>query len=279
MKLAIDSGIALSNGTFIPRLGLGVWKMQEGRETFDAVRWALEAGYRHIDTAALYANEASVGKALREAEDKGIARKDVFVTTKVWNSDQGYDKTLRAFDRSLSELGFEYVDLYLVHWPVAATFVETYRALETIYASGRAKAIGVSNFLIPHLEKLLFACKIVPMVDQYEYHPYLQQAPLQEFCRKHNIAVTAWAPLMVGRVLKDPLVIALSEKHGKTPAQIVLRWELQKGIVTIPKSTHQERIEENAGLFDFELDGDDMNGMAKLDRGERSGSDPNKFNF
>ena len=265
----------LNNGVAMPWFGLGVYKTQEGPEVEQAVAAALEAGYRLIDTAALYGNEKGVGNAIRAS---GIRREDIFVTTKVWNSDQGYDETLRAFEASLSRLGFDYVDLYLVHWPVKGKYKDTWRALERLYKEGYARAIGVSNFHIHHLEDLLSSCEVKPAVNQVECHPLLTQTELRKFCREQNIAFQAWAPIMKGQ-LDLPVLTELAAKYGKTPAQIVLRWDLQSDILTIPKSIRPERIRENANIFDFELSDEDMARIDALNQNSRFGADPDNFNF
>lgn len=258
----------------MPVLGLGVWKTQEGSEVEQAVSFALENGYRHIDTAAFYRNEAGVGKAIKAS---GISREDIFITTKVWNEDQGYEKTIKAYERSLKLLDMDYVDLYLVHWPVRGLFPETWRALEDLYQQGKVKVIGVSNFLQHHLEALLPAVRIVPMVNQLEHHPYLVQKELQDFCRQRQIQFEAWSPLMQGGIFKIELLQALAARYGKTVAQIVLRWNIQNGIVTIPKSTNPERILENSQIFDFVLGDEDMQAIDALDRQHRVGPDPDVF--
>lgn len=274
-KLAIDSTVELLNGTEMPRLGLGVWRAEAGEQTEQAVLAALEAGYRAIDTASLYKNEADVGRAIRKS---GIPRESVFVTTKVWNSEQGYDSTIRSFEASLQRLETDYVDLFLVHWPVVGKYKDTYRALEHLYEQGRIRAIGVSNFLIHHLEDLMGSCRIKPMVNQVEMHPLLTQKKLLAFCRKEGIQLESWRPLMQGR-LDVPLLRELAEKYGKTPAQIVLRWHLQLGIVTIPKSVRPERIRENAGLYDFELEPEDVVRIDALNENHRFGADPDHVDF
>jgi diketogulonate reductase-like aldo/keto reductase len=260
----------------MPQLGLGVWRSAPGAETEQAVRWAIEAGYRHIDTAAIYQNEADVGKAIAVS---GVPREDVFVTTKVWNTDQGYERTLRGFQVSLDKLDMDYVNLYLVHWPVKGKFKETWRGLEHIYEQGRAKAIGVSNFLVHHLEDLLGSAKVKPMVNQVEFHPRLQQPELLAFDQKHGIAHEAWAPIMKGRVNDIAEIKTIAETHKKTPIQVTLRWELQKGVVTIPKSVNQDRIVGNADVFDFELSADEMAAIDGLDREERVGPHPDEIDF
>jgi diketogulonate reductase-like aldo/keto reductase len=260
----------------MPLFGLGVFLSKEGHEVEDAVRIALETGYRHIDTAAVYGNERGVGNAVRRS---GIPRKEIFITSKVWNSDQGYHTTFDAFHESIGKLGTEYIDLYLIHWPKGPLSVETWKAMEEIYSKGGVKAIGVSNFLVHHLQELIPHCSILPMVDQVEFHPYLQQPDLQKFCRKNGIQMEAWSPIMKGKVCEIPLLAGLSAKYGKSPVQITLRWELQKQIVTIPKSVHADRIVSNAEVFDFEISEEDMKAMDGLDRNLRLGSHPDRITF
>ncbi|NNV06733.1 aldo/keto reductase [Geobacillus sp. C56-T2] len=266
----------LHNGVRMPWVGLGVYKVKEGEEVKSAVRTALEMGYRHIDTAAFYENEEGVGQAIRES---GIPREQVFVTTKVWNTDQGYETTLKAFDTSLKKLGFDYVDLYLVHWPVKGKYKETYKALEKLYKDGYVRAIGVSNFQIHHLQDVLADCEIKPMVNQVEYHPRLTQKELHAFCRENGIQLEAWSPLMRGEILNEPTIMEIGKKYGKTPAQVVLRWDLQNGVVTIPKSVTPARIKENADLFDFSLTDEEMKRIDALNLNKRIGPDPDNFNF
>ena len=273
MALTLDSTITLNNGVEMPRFGLGVFKTEVGAETENAVRWALEAGYRAVDTAALYANEAEVGNMVRAGI---VPREDVFVTSKVWVDKLNYADTKAAFDESMQKLGLDYVDLYLVHWPVN-DWQGSWRALEEIYATGRAKAIGVSNFLQHHLEALLEIAEIVPVVNQIEFHPYLQQPSLQDFCRQQNIAITAWAPLMKGRVLEIPTLVEIGEKYGKSAVQVTLRWMLQTDIITIPKSAKKERIESNADIYDFELTADEIAAINALDKDDRVGIHPDRF--
>lgn len=275
MSLQIDSTVRLADGVEMPWLGLGVFKSSAGAETENAVRWAIEGGYRHIDTASLYGNEASVGAGVWAA---GVPRDQVFVTTKVWNTDQGYDDTMRAFEASRTALGFEYVDLYLIHWPAPAQGLaaETWRALEAIQSDGRVRSIGVSNFEPHHLDQLAETSDVVPSVNQVELHPYLQQKHLQTYCGDRGIRLEAWSPLAKGAVVKDPVLVRIGESHGKDPVQVTVRWMLQKGIVTIPKSVKQHRIVSNADVFDFELSEAEIAEIETLDRDGRTGPHPDR---
>ena len=266
----------LSNGLNMPALGLGVLKAKEGGEVERAVAAALASGYRSIDTASIYRNEAGVGAAIKNST---IVREDLFLTTKVWNSDQGYQSTLDAFERSLERLQTDYVDLYLIHWPVAGKYKETWRALEELYQSGKAKAIGVSNFQIHHLKDLMETATIKPMVNQIEMHPALQQKELLEFANEHQIRLEAWRPIMMGAVNDIPALVQIGQQHGKSPVQVTLRWLIQLGVIVIPKSSNPGRIAQNAGVFDFELSPVEMQQIATLDRGTRLGPDPDNFNF
>ncbi len=265
----------LNNGVRMPWLGLGVWKTKEGDEVVQAVRHALEAGYRSIDTAAVYGNEAGVGQAIQASS---IPRDLLFVTTKVWNADQGYDSTLQAFEESRRKLQLEVIDLYLIHWPVKGKYKETWKALEKLYKDGLVRAIGVSNFKVHHLEDLLQDSEIVPAVNQVEFHPLLIQQELRTFCKEHKIQLEAWSPLMQGN-LDLPLLSELADKYGKTPAQIVLRWDLQHGVVTIPKSIRESRIRENFDVFDFTLSDEDMARLDGLNQDRRFGPDPDHIDF
>ncbi|SCK06260.1 Aldo/keto reductase [Streptomyces sp. WMMB 714] len=269
--------VTLNNGSSMPQLGFGVYQVPED-ETQGVVSTALELGYRSIDTASLYRNEEGTGRAIAAS---GIPREELFVTTKLWNTDQGYDAARHAFEVSLAKLGLEYVDLYLIHWPLPARdlYVETWRALEKIYELGRAKAVGVSNFHTPHLRRLIAETDVVPAVNQIELHPKLQQEQLRTFHADAGIATEAWSPL--GRnngVLDDDAVTGVARKHGRTPAQVVLRWHLQLGDVVIPKSVTPARMRENLDVFGFELDGEDMAAIGGMETGERVGPDPDTLN-
>lgn len=271
MTYSLSSAVKLANGVEMPRFGLGVYKSQAGKEVETAVLSALDTGYRMIDTASFYENEESVGKAIRES---GIDRDQLFITTKVWNDEQGYEETLEAFERSRTKLGLDIVDLYLIHWPVTEIYLETWKALETLYSEGKVRAIGVSNFHTQHLEKLMQSCKVQPMVNQVELHPWLNQNDLRQFCKNKGIQIEAWSPLARGKKFGDSFVKEIARRHGKTEAQIILRWMLQKNIVTIPKSVTISRIEENADIFDFELAQEDLSAIDLLHTGERMGKNP-----
>jgi diketogulonate reductase-like aldo/keto reductase len=269
--------LPLNTGARIPQLGFGVFQVPPD-ETVEPDRTAIEAGYRSIDTAAAYRNEEGVGRASREA---GVPRDELFITTKLWNSDQGYDSTLAAFDQSLERLGLDHVDLYLIHWPMPNVdrYLDTWRAFEEIHASGRARAIGVSNFRVADLQRVLEASDVVPAVNQIELHPLLQQAELRAFHEQHGILTEAWSPLAQGGdLLEDATLGAIAQAHGKSPAQVILRWHVQLGNVVIPKSVTPQRIRANIDVFDFALTEDQMAQIAKLDRGERTGPDPDTFN-
>jgi diketogulonate reductase-like aldo/keto reductase len=266
----------LNHGGSLPWLGLGVWQISDG-ETERVVRAALDEGYRSIDTAKIYGNERAVGRAIREC---GIPREQLFVTTKVWNDDNRAGRIVAAFDRSMGQLGLDYVDLYLVHWPMPGRVAATWRQMEKLLASGRVKAIGVSNHLQPHLDELLAVAEVIPAVNQIEFHPYLQSRSLVEFCLEKGIRPEAWSPLMVGGpVLKDPTLQTIAQRHGKTVAQVVLRWDVQMGVATIPKTSHAERMRENADIFDFSLSPEEMQAIAALDRNHRTGADPMNVPF
>jgi 2,5-diketo-D-gluconate reductase A len=270
--------IRLNNGVEIPQLGFGVYQVPP-EDTADAVATALEIGYRHIDTAEMYGNEKGVGEAVARA---GLDRGEVFVTSKLNNGFHRRDDALRAFDQSLADLGFEYLDLFLIHWPlpgIDVDYIETWKAMEEIYASGRCRAIGVSNFQAHHLRRLFSQAEVRPAVNQIEVHPYLTQEELRAFDADHEIVTEAWSPIAQGKVLGDPAIVAIAERLGRTPAQVVLRWHVQRGDVVFPKSVSRQRMQENFELFDFELGTDDMATLTGLDRGERTGPDPDTFNY
>ncbi|MFB5088777.1 aldo/keto reductase [Psychrobacillus sp. PGGUH221] len=276
MELHINSTKQLANGVEMPRIGLGVYKMTEPDIALQAITAALDVGYRHIDTASLYANEKEVGEAVRNSS---VSREDIFVTTKVWNTDQGYDQTLKAFEKSLDLLGLDYIDLYLTHWPVKDTFVDTYRAIERLYEEKLIRATGVSNHHQHHLEAIAAKANVKPMVNQIECHPRLTQFDLREYCAEQGIAVTSWSPLARGGLLNEPSLQRISEKYGKSPAQTIIRWHLQHDLIVIPKSVTPTRIEDNINVFDFELSFEDMKNIDSLNLNERTGADPDNFNF
>jgi len=270
--------LALNDGRSIPQLGLGVWRTPAD-ETAQAVKAALGAGYRHVDTAAIYGNEAGVGEGLRAS---GVPRGDVFITTKLWNAEQGLDTTLRAFDASMKLLGLEQLDLYLIHWPCPALglYVDTWRAFVRLQAEGRVRSIGVSNFEPEHLDRLVQETGVKPVLNQIELHPRFQQHALRNYHAAHGIATQAWSPLGQGQLLADPSIVAIAKKHGKTPAQVSVRWHIEMGHVVIPKSVNAGRIAENADVFGFSLDADDMAAVAKLDDSEgRIGPHPSTAEF
>ena len=271
--------VTLNNGVEIPQVGLGVFQTKEGAEVERAVQVALEAGYRLIDTAAIYGNEVGVGRAIKAS---GLPREEIFVTTKLWNANHAYDDALRAFDESLRKLDCGYVDLYLIHWPLPmeGKFTEAWKAMEELYRSERVRAIGVSNFKPHHLDTLLKEAETVPAVNQIELHPLFQQKETHAYCMEHDIVVESYSPLMqAGEALEHPVIANLAEKHGRTPAQVILRWHVQSGFIVIPKSANPERIYENFALFDFELSGDDMRQIEGMDQGQRIGSDPDTASF
>lgn len=272
----LQSTKKLYNGVEMPILGLGVYKMTDPEETLQAISTALSVGYRHIDTASLYGNEEQVGEAIRNSP---VAREEIFVTTKVWNTDQGFDETLRAFEVSLKKLNMDYIDLYLTHWPVEEKFEETYRAIERLYDEKLIRVPGVSNHHEHHLDRLIAKANVAPVVNQVEIHPYLSQVPLKQYCTQHNIAVTAWSPLGRGNILEDSRVNEIASAYNKTAAQIILRWHLQKDTMIIPKSINKSRIEENANIFDFTLSQEHMLAIDNLNQNKRFGKDPDNFHF
>lgn len=278
---SLKSTYKLYNGTEIPCIGFGTWQTPDGKTAVESVKCALETGYRHIDTAAAYGNEKSVGQAIAES---GIDRKEIFVTTKLWNSQRGYDKTLKAFDKSLKALGLDYLDLYLIHWPSNKTAgaqenSDTWRAFEKLYADGSIRAIGVSNFLVHHLEALALTANIAPMVNQIEFHPGQMQSEVLGYCRANNILIEAWSPLGTGKMLSNPELQAIAAKYGKSVAQLCIRWCLQNGTLPLPKSVTPSRIEENAEVFDFSIDQGDMDRINAMPYIGGSGLDPDKVKF
>ncbi|PVE67244.1 aldo/keto reductase [Priestia megaterium] len=280
MSNHLQDTVTLHNGVKMPWLGLGVFKVEEGPELVNAVKTAIVKGYRSIDTAAIYGNEEGVGEGIRQGlKEAGLSREDIFVTSKVWNADLGYEETLAAYETSLQKLGLEYLDLYLIHWPVEGKYKTAWKALETLYKEEKVRAVGVSNFQIHHLEDLMKDTDVKPVINQVEYHPRLTQKELHAFCQKHDIQLEAWSPLMQGELLDNDVLKGIAEKHGKSVAQIILRWDLQNGVVTIPKSTKEHRIVENSSLFDFELDAEDVSKIDELNQNHRVGPDPDNFDF
>ena len=268
---SLSPTLKLNNGVEMPILGLGVFKSQEGEEAYNAVRYAIEAGYRHIDTAAIYGNEVSVGKAIK---DSGVKREDIFITTKLWNENMRQGNQYQAFEESLKRLGVDYVDLYLIHWPVKEKYVEAWEVLEKIYEEGRARAIGVSNFHIHHLEDIFVASDIIPAVNQVECHPWLTQVELVDYCQKKGIIFEPWSPLGQGALLENEVLKSIAQKYNKSAAQLIIKWGLQRGFVNIPKSVKQERIIENSKIFDFTVTDEDMAEIFKLNLDKRVGGNP-----
>ncbi len=274
--MTIKDCVTLNNGVKMPLLGLGVY-LADNDNVVESVKWAVNAGYRHIDTAAIYENEKGVGRAIAEC---GVKREELFVTSKVWNSMQGYDTTLAAFDTTMDDLGLEYLDLYLIHWPMPRIdkYIDTYKALEKLYKDKRVRAIGISNFYEPWIKRVLDECEVVPAVNQVEFHPYIQHKELREYCKSKNIAFESYSTLARGAVMKDETLIQIAEKYGKSVAQLVLRFALQLDIIVIPKSVHEDRIISNADVFDFEISAEDMKTIEGLDRNEIiCGADPHTF--
>ena len=276
MVKSLQQTMTLHNGIEMPYVGLGVYKMEDKEEAVHAIETAIKVGYRSIDTAWFYQNEDAVGEAVRNA---AIPREQLFITTKVWNDHQGYDSTLKVFENSLQNLQMDYVDLYLIHWPVKGKYLDTWKALERLYDEGVVKAIGVSNFQTHHLEDIFTHRNEKPVINQVELHPRLSQEPLRASCQKHQIAVEAWSPLARARFLQDPTINEVAKKYGKSPAQVILRWHLQNEVIIIPKSVTPARIKENADLFDFELSADDMDKINKLNKNQRFGKHPDHFAF
>ncbi|MCC2528142.1 glyoxal/methylglyoxal reductase [Bacillus halotolerans] len=276
MATSLKDTVKLHNGVEMPWFGLGVFKVENGSEATESVKAAIKNGYRSIDTAAVYKNEEGVGIGIKESD---VAREELFITSKVWNEDQGYDTTLAAFEKSLERLQLDYLDLYLIHWPGKDKYKDTWRALEKLYKDGKIRAIGVSNFQVHHLEELLKDAEIKPMVNQVEFHPRLTQKELRDYCKKQGIQLEAWSPLMQGQLLDNAVLTQIAEKYNKSVAQVILRWDLQHEVVTIPKSIKEHRIIENADIFDFELSQEDMDKIDALNQDERVGPNPDELLF
>lgn len=277
----MNNTITLNNGVQIPKLGLGVFRVEDSKELINAVKAAIKNGYRIIDGAAIYGNEEAMGEGIRQGiKEAGISRKDLFITSKVWNADLGYESTIAAYEESLKRIGLDYLDLYLIHWPVEGKYKEAWRALEHLYKKGSVKAIGVSNFQVHHLEDLLKDAEVKPVINQVELHPYLSQQEVREFCRDNNIQVQAWSPLMAGNgLLENEVLKEIAKKYNKSVAQIVLRWDLDSNVITIPKSTNEERLIENIDVFDFNLSKEDIEKIDSLNKDLRVGPDPDNFDF
>ncbi|WP_439846836.1 glyoxal/methylglyoxal reductase [Bacillus subtilis] len=276
MPTSLKDTVKLHNGVEMPWFGLGVFKVENGNEATESVKAAIKNGYCSIDTAAIYKNEEGVGIGIKES---GVAREELFITSKVWNEDQGYETTLAAFEKSLERLQLDYLDLYLIHWPGKDKYKDTWRALEKLYKDGKIRAIGVSNFQVHHLEELLKDAEIKPMVNQVEFHPRLTQKELRDYCKGQGIQLEAWSPLMQGQLLDNEVLTQIAEKHNKSVAQVILRWDLQHEVVTIPKSIKEHRIIENADIFDFELSQEDMDKIDALNKDERVGPNPDELLF
>lgn len=271
MQSTINSTKTLHNGIEMPRFGLGVYKMTDKEEAVNAMIAAIDAGYKAIDTATVYENEREVGEAVRNSK---VKREDLFITSKVWNTDQGYDGTLRAFEASLERLGFDYLDLYLTHWAVPGKYEDTYRAIQRLYDEKLVRAIGVSNHHQHHLERILAKSNTKPMVNQIELHPQLTQEPLRAFCAEQEIAVTSWSPLARGRLLEEPVLSEIAAGHNKTIAQVIIRWHLQQDLIVIPKSVTPARIVENADVYDFSLKAEEVQAIDSLNQDWRTGTNP-----
>lgn len=276
---SLQDTIKLNNGIEMPGIGLGVFQV-ENDATAEIVKNAIEVGYRSIDTAAIYENEAGVGEGIKQAlVSTGLNREDLFITSKVWNAGLSYDETVVAYEESLQKMGLDYLDLYLIHWPGINKYAESWRALEDLYTAGKIKAIGVCNFNISHLQDLLKSAHVTPVINQVEFHPRLQQVALRTFCKEHNIQLEAWAPLMQGGLLEDPTVAKIAEKYGKSNTQVILRWDIQNGVVTIPKSVRKERMVQNADIFDFSLTDEELQVINDMNLETRVGPDPAEFDF
>ena len=281
MKENTNNTIKLNNGIEMPQLGLGVFRVEDSSELINAIKVAIKNGYRSIDGAAIYGNEEAMGEGIRHGiQEAGITREELFITSKVWNADLGYESTIAAYETSLQKIGVDYLDLYLIHWPVEGKYKEAWKALEYLYEQGRVKAIGVCNFQVHHLEDLLKDANVKPVINQIELHPYLSQTKVREFCEVNNIQVEAWSPLMAGNgLLEDDTLKEIAKKYNKTTAQVVLRWDLQSHVITIPKSTNEGRLLQNIDVFDFELTKEDMEKIDSLNKDLRVGPDPDNFDF
>ena len=276
---SLKENVRLNNGTEIPGLGLGVFQIPD-EDTAEVVKKGIITGYRLIDTAQIYGNETGTGLGIKEGlAATGLSREDLFVTSKLWNNHLTYKETINTFEETLDRLALDYLDLYLIHWPGNNAFKESWQAMEDLYEAGKIKAIGVSNFEIHQLEDLLSYAKVVPVINQVELHPKLSQQALRDFCEKHNINIQAWSPLMQGKLLTEPAIVEIAEKHQKTPAQVILRWDIQQDILLVVKSVHEQRMQSNAAVFDFELDDADMSRLNELNESLRSGPDPEAFDF
>lgn len=276
----LKNTVTLNNGVKMPWIGLGVFRVEDSPELVDAVKTAIKNGYRSIDGAAIYGNEVSMGKGIAEGiKAAGISREDLFITSKVWNADLGYESAIKAYETSLKKLGLDYLDLYLIHWPVEGKYKDAWRALEYLYKQGSVKAIGVSNFQVHHLENLMKDAEIKPMINQIEFHPRLTQGKVREFCKQNDIQVEAWSPLMVGKLFDNEILKEIAHNHNKSIAQIILRWDVQNGVITIPKSTNEGRIIENSQIFDFELTNEEVEKINSLNQDLRVGPDPDNFDF
>lgn len=270
----------LNNTIEMPELGYGVFRVDEGPELVEAVKTAIKKGYRSIDTAAIYGNEESVGQGVKEAIEEGLVTRDeLFITSKVWNAGLSYDETIQAYETSLSKLGLDYLDLYLIHWPGDNKYQEPWKALETLYKEKRVRSIGVSNFHVNHLEDLRNNFEVTPVINQIEFHPRLTQEEVRTYCEQHNIQVEAWSPLMAGELLNNETISGIADKYNKSVAQVILRWDLQHNVITIPKSMNEKRIEANINLFDFELTSEEMKQIDALNDNARSGPNPDEFDF
>ena len=279
MIISLQDTIKLNNDVEMPGIGLGVFQVANDA-TAEIVKNAIEVGYRSIDTAAIYGNEAGVGEGIKLAlASTSLKREDLFITSKVWNTGLSYAKTVAAYEESLQKLGLNYLDLYLIHWPGKNKYAESWRALEDLYKEGKIKAIGVCNFNIPHLQDLLKTARVTPVINQVEFHPRLQQLSLRSFCKEHNIQLEAWAPLMQGGLLEDQTIAKIAEKYGKSNSQVILRWDIQNGVITIPKSVRSERMVQNADIFDFNLTDEELQVINAMNLDKRVGPDPEDFDF